>query len=377
MNSITSRNNIPRDRIRSSLTARRPVSPRATRADLIDSDSEPVIERRPAPVGVPESFSPFISMSPSPMLVDYSRSPRSPTRRMSMSAPSSRDYSEPTRRMSMSAPSSRDYSEPLILSSPPVSPRFSSPRVVSSPRSTSPRVSSPPLSTSPRVSSPPLSTSPTRRMASSPSLLVEQTELSYDPSRRDAPVGIPPSPSPFISMSPAPASTFEAMKGYGNYGGMGGHHHEKHYHRHDNSCKRCGGCGGMMTRRDDYGSMGGNGGCKTCGKCMGVGYGSMGGKKYYDKNTGEKYEENNYANMRSPRYGGMNGMSSPRYGGMGGHKYNWMGSHKYTPTRQEEFILRELVNGPDGRQFMQKYPFDPNHPTEQDYINAKVFVMSS
>jgi len=43
-------------------------------------------------------------------------------------------------------------------------------------------------------------------------LVIDQSELSYNPTRREAPVGIPESPSPFISFSSVPMSVFEQIE---------------------------------------------------------------------------------------------------------------------------------------------------------------------
>lgn len=103
---------------------------------------------------------------------------------------------------------------------------------------------------------------------------------------------------------------------------------------------------------------------------------------------------------------------SKNYDSIGGHKYGWMGGHKeysscgcgssknydsvgghkqymnrcgmnsygsvggYTPTKKEENDFKTVTSGSHARQFMRKYPYDMNNLTEQDYINAKVYLMS-
>lgn len=103
----------------------------------------------------------------------------------------------------------------------------------------------------------------------------------------------------------------------------------------------------------------------------------------------------NYDSIGGHKYGWMGGHkeysscgcgSSKNYDSIGGHKqyttrcgmnsYGSVGAHTYKPTRKEEDMFEKVTSGSHANQFMRKYPYDANNLTEQDYINAKVYLMS-
>jgi hypothetical protein len=67
-------------------------------------------------------------------------------------------------------------------------------------------------------------------------LIIDQKHLSYDPSRPEAPIGIPESSSPFISISSVPQSVFKSIEQEKNlkYSSMGG------YRKYREKCYECG-----------------------------------------------------------------------------------------------------------------------------------------